>query len=159
MNMALDEITAETGAAGGPWTLRVYRWEPSTLSPQQSSIVEDAPRFAAVSCGRFSCHPHGYGDGEASWPCLHHRVRQKIRSARLSSHLLTSSPALCAGYLRDRRSLSVGRDIETSVLPGRDRTSRLCRHENGRGPNEERLLVPSGVNRGPKRLLAGVTTY
>jgi lipoate-protein ligase A len=32
MQMALDEIAAETAAAGGPRTLRVYRWEPSTLS-------------------------------------------------------------------------------------------------------------------------------
>ncbi|MFB6102115.1 MAG: biotin/lipoate A/B protein ligase family protein [Haloplanus sp.] len=32
MNMALDEIAAETVADGGPRTLRVYRWEPSTLS-------------------------------------------------------------------------------------------------------------------------------
>ncbi|MFC6731741.1 lipoate--protein ligase family protein [Haladaptatus sp. GCM10025893] len=32
MNMALDEIAAETAAAGGPRTLRVYRWKPSTLS-------------------------------------------------------------------------------------------------------------------------------
>ena len=32
MNMALDEIAAETAAAGGPRTLRVYRWDPATLS-------------------------------------------------------------------------------------------------------------------------------
>ena len=32
MNMALDEIAAETAADGGPRTVRVYRWEPSTLS-------------------------------------------------------------------------------------------------------------------------------
>ncbi|WP_251329535.1 lipoate--protein ligase family protein [Haloplanus pelagicus] len=32
MNMALDEIAAETAADGGPRTLRIYRWEPSTLS-------------------------------------------------------------------------------------------------------------------------------
>lgn len=31
-NMALDEIAAETAASGGPRTLRIYRWEPSTLS-------------------------------------------------------------------------------------------------------------------------------
>ncbi|PSP82473.1 lipase [Halobacteriales archaeon QS_1_68_17] len=31
-NMALDEIAAETAAAGGPRTVRVYRWDPSTLS-------------------------------------------------------------------------------------------------------------------------------
>jgi lipoate-protein ligase A len=30
--MALDEIAAETAAAGGPRTVRVYRWQPSTLS-------------------------------------------------------------------------------------------------------------------------------
>ncbi len=32
MQMALDEIAAETAASGGPRTVRVYRWEPSTLS-------------------------------------------------------------------------------------------------------------------------------
>ncbi|HET7324174.1 MAG TPA: biotin/lipoate A/B protein ligase family protein [Halococcus sp.] len=32
MNMALDEIAAETAANGGPRTLRVYRWDPATLS-------------------------------------------------------------------------------------------------------------------------------
>ena len=32
MNMALDEVAAETAAAGGPRTIRVYRWAPSTLS-------------------------------------------------------------------------------------------------------------------------------
>ncbi|RJS98268.1 biotin/lipoate A/B protein ligase family protein [Halococcus sp. IIIV-5B] len=32
LNMALDEVAAETAADGGPRTLRVYRWEPATLS-------------------------------------------------------------------------------------------------------------------------------
>ncbi|MFB6298444.1 MAG: biotin/lipoate A/B protein ligase family protein [Salinirussus sp.] len=32
MQMALEEAAAETAAAGGPRTVRVYRWEPSTLS-------------------------------------------------------------------------------------------------------------------------------
>lgn len=32
LNMAFDEIAAETVTAGGPRTLRVYRWDPSTLS-------------------------------------------------------------------------------------------------------------------------------
>ncbi|MFB6071046.1 MAG: biotin/lipoate A/B protein ligase family protein [Halanaeroarchaeum sp.] len=32
LNMALDEIAARTVAAGGPRTVRVYRWSPSTLS-------------------------------------------------------------------------------------------------------------------------------
>jgi lipoate-protein ligase A len=32
LNMALDEIAAETAAEGGPRTVRVYQWDPSTLS-------------------------------------------------------------------------------------------------------------------------------
>jgi lipoate-protein ligase A len=32
MQMALEEAAAETAAAGGPATVRVFRWEPSTLS-------------------------------------------------------------------------------------------------------------------------------
>lgn len=32
LNMALDEVAAETAAAGGPRTVRLYRWEPSCLS-------------------------------------------------------------------------------------------------------------------------------
>jgi lipoate-protein ligase A len=32
MQMALDEVAAATAANGGPRTVRVYRWEPSTLS-------------------------------------------------------------------------------------------------------------------------------
>ncbi len=32
VNMALDEVAARSAATGGPRTLRVYRWEPSTLS-------------------------------------------------------------------------------------------------------------------------------
>jgi len=32
MQMALEEVAAETVAAGGPWTVRVYTWQPSTLS-------------------------------------------------------------------------------------------------------------------------------
>lgn len=32
MNMALDEVAARTAATGGPRTVRVYAWEPSTLT-------------------------------------------------------------------------------------------------------------------------------
>ena len=32
VQMALDEIAAETAAAGGPATIRVYRWQPGTVS-------------------------------------------------------------------------------------------------------------------------------
>jgi len=32
LNMALDEVAARTAAEGGPRTVRVYRWDPGTLS-------------------------------------------------------------------------------------------------------------------------------
>ncbi|MFB6173424.1 MAG: biotin/lipoate A/B protein ligase family protein [Halobacteriales archaeon] len=32
VQMALEEVAADTAAAGGPATVRVYRWEPATLS-------------------------------------------------------------------------------------------------------------------------------
>jgi len=32
MQMALEEIAAETAASGGPRTVRAYQWSPSTLS-------------------------------------------------------------------------------------------------------------------------------
>ncbi|GAB3682739.1 biotin/lipoate A/B protein ligase family protein [Salinarchaeum chitinilyticum] len=32
MHMALEEVAAETAVAGGPRTVRAFRWEPSTLS-------------------------------------------------------------------------------------------------------------------------------
>jgi lipoate-protein ligase A len=39
--MALDAVAAETAAAGGPRTVRVYRWEPSTLSLGYRTDPED----------------------------------------------------------------------------------------------------------------------
>ncbi|MFB6153742.1 MAG: biotin/lipoate A/B protein ligase family protein [Halodesulfurarchaeum sp.] len=43
MNMALDEVAADTVAAGGPPTLRIYRWQPGTFSlgyNQDSATVD-----------------------------------------------------------------------------------------------------------------------
>jgi lipoate-protein ligase A len=43
MQMALDEVAAETAATGGPRTVRVYRWAPSSLSlgyRQESETVD-----------------------------------------------------------------------------------------------------------------------
>ncbi|WP_435118225.1 lipoate--protein ligase family protein [Halolamina sp. C58] len=40
LQMALDEVAAETAAAGGPRTVRVYRWAPSCLSMGYGQAVE-----------------------------------------------------------------------------------------------------------------------
>ncbi|MFB6105680.1 MAG: biotin/lipoate A/B protein ligase family protein [Halobacteriaceae archaeon] len=50
MQMALDEVAASTAAAGGPRTVRVYRWNPGTLSlgyAQSSDTVDWAACEAA----------------------------------------------------------------------------------------------------------------
>lgn len=53
VNMALDEVAAETAAAGGVRTLRVYRWEPSTLSLgyRQAAATVDWEYCAAAGVG------------------------------------------------------------------------------------------------------------
>ena len=40
LQMALDEVAAETAAAGGPRTVRVYRWAPSCLSMGYGQAVD-----------------------------------------------------------------------------------------------------------------------
>ncbi|ESP87690.1 lipoate--protein ligase family protein [Candidatus Halobonum tyrrellensis] len=56
LNMALDEVAAETAAAGGPRTVRVYRWAPSCLSlgyHQDPDTVDwDGCRTAGVDVTR-----------------------------------------------------------------------------------------------------------
>ncbi|MFB6188399.1 MAG: biotin/lipoate A/B protein ligase family protein [Halapricum sp.] len=47
--MALDEIAAETAAAGGPATVRVYRWQPGTIS---LGYAQDATVLDREYCDR-----------------------------------------------------------------------------------------------------------
>jgi lipoate-protein ligase A len=49
MQMALDEVAAQTAATGGPRTLRVYRWEPSCLSLGYSQDPETIDWDACAS--------------------------------------------------------------------------------------------------------------
>jgi lipoate-protein ligase A len=56
LHMALDEIAAETAANGGPRTVRVYSWEPSTLTlgrhQDPDTIDWDACEAAGISVTR-----------------------------------------------------------------------------------------------------------
>ncbi|MFC6987979.1 biotin/lipoate A/B protein ligase family protein [Haloplanus sp. GCM10025708] len=95
MNMALDEIAAETAAAGGPRTLRVYRWRPSTLSlgyGQDPDTVDwEACATADVTVTR---RPTGGGgiyhdvDGDVSYSIV-------APAAELPGDLLESYHRLC----------------------------------------------------------------
>jgi lipoate-protein ligase A len=51
MNMALDEVAARTAADGGPSTVRVYRFEPSTLSLGYSQDPETVDWAACERAG------------------------------------------------------------------------------------------------------------
>jgi len=49
VQMALDEVAAETAAAGGPRTVRVYRWEPDCLS---LGFLQDPDTVDWAACDR-----------------------------------------------------------------------------------------------------------
>jgi lipoate-protein ligase A len=99
MNMALDEIAGETAASGGPRTVRVYRWEPSTLSlgyRQNPSTVdwEFCEREGATR------RPPGDGGGgiyHDSWGDLSYSIAAP--AAELPGDLMESYELLCAPVL------------------------------------------------------------
>jgi len=51
MCMALDAVAAETAAAGGPRTVRVYQWTPATLSLGYRTDPDDVDRDACERLG------------------------------------------------------------------------------------------------------------
>ncbi|MFB6123816.1 MAG: biotin/lipoate A/B protein ligase family protein [Haloferacaceae archaeon] len=99
MQMALDEVAAETAAEGGPRTLRVYRWRPSTLSlgygQDPDTIDWEACAAAGVSVTR---RPTGGGaiyhdvDGDVSYSIV-------APAADLPGDLLESYHRLCTPVL------------------------------------------------------------
>ena len=109
MNMALDEIAAETAAAGGPRTVRVYRWDPATLSlgyHQDPATVDwDSCEREGISVTR---RPTGGG-------AIYHDTRGDISysivapAAELPGDLMETYERLCeplfAGF--DRLALPV----------------------------------------------------
>lgn len=96
VQMALDEIAARTVAEGGPRTVRVYRWEPSTLSLGYGQAPEtidwDYCARAGIDVTR---RPTGGG-------AIYHDARGDISysivapAADLPADLLDSYELLCA---------------------------------------------------------------
>ena len=110
VNMALDEVAAETAADGGPRTVRVYRWEPSCLSlgyNQDPDTVDwDGCADAGVDVTRRQTGGggiyHDY-DGDISYSIT-------APAAELPGALLDAYHLLCEPVLDAFRRLGVDAD-------------------------------------------------
>ena len=117
MQMALDEVAAETAAAGGPRTVRVYRWRPSTLSlgyGQDPDTVDwDACAERGVSVTRRQTGGGGIYhdvDGDISYSIVAPR-------SELPGDLLDAYHLLCEPVLDAFERLGVDADYATESVP------------------------------------------
>jgi lipoate-protein ligase A len=117
MQMALDEIAAETAASGGPRTVRLYRWEPSCLSlgyRQSAETVDwDHCRSAGVDVTRRQTGGGGiYHDavGDISYSIV-------APAAELPGDLMDCYHLLCEPVLTAIRRMGVPARFVESALP------------------------------------------
>ncbi|ERH13052.1 MAG: lipoate-protein ligase A [halophilic archaeon J07HB67] len=115
--MAFDEVAAETAAAGGPRTVRLYRWTPSCLSlgrHQSPETVDwDACRAAGVDVTR---RPTGGGGiyhdshGDISYSVI-------APADELPGDLMESYHLLCEPVVAALRALGADADYVASERP------------------------------------------
>jgi lipoate-protein ligase A len=117
MQMALDEIAAETAGAGGPRTVRVYRWEPSCLSlgyRQSTETVDwDHCESADVDVTRRQTGGGGiYHDavGDISYSIV-------APKSELPGDLMDCYHLLCEPVLAAIRQMGVPAQFVESALP------------------------------------------
>jgi len=117
MQMALDEIAAETAAAGGPRTVRVYQWEPSTLSlgyGQDPDTVDwDHCANAGVTVTRRQTGGGGIYhdvDGDVSYSIV-------APKSELPGDLLEAYPLLCEPVLDAFDRLGIDADYVPESVP------------------------------------------
>ncbi|MDL5361829.1 biotin/lipoate A/B protein ligase family protein [Halalkalicoccus sp. NIPERK01] len=116
-NMALDEVAAATAAAGGPRTLRVYRWEPSTLSLgyQQDPATVD---WAFCEREEISVTRRPTGGGgiyHDSWGDISYSI--VAPAAELPGNLMESYELLCEPILDAFDRLGVEAGFATESQP------------------------------------------
>jgi len=117
MQMALDEVAAETAADGGPRTVRVYRWRPSTLSlgyGQDPDTVDwEACADRGVSVTRRQTGGGGIYhdvDGDISYSIVAPR-------SELPGDLLDAYHLLCEPILDAFERLGVDADYASESVP------------------------------------------
>ncbi|SDM06173.1 lipoate-protein ligase A [Halogranum gelatinilyticum] len=117
MNMALDEIAAETAADGGPRTVRVYRWEPSTLS---LGYRQDPDTVDWAFCEREGIEVTRRQTGGGSiYHDAHGDVSYSIIApkAELPSSLMDCYHLLCTPVLDAFRRMDVAADFADEGFP------------------------------------------
>jgi lipoate-protein ligase A len=144
MNMALDDVAAETAAAGGPRTLRVYRWEPSTLSlgyGQDPTTVDwDHCERAGIGVTR---RPTGGGG-------IYHDAHGDISytivapAEELPGDLVESYRRLCAPILDAFRRMGVPARFAETDRPARHRPACYLRALN---PAHDVVVPVDGTER------------
>ncbi|UIP00534.1 lipoate--protein ligase family protein [Halobaculum sp. CBA1158] len=117
LNMALDEVAAETAADGGPRTVRVYRWEPSCLSmgyAQEPDTVDwEYCADAGIDVTRRQTGGGGIyhdRDGDVSYSIT-------APADELPGDLLGAYHLLCAPVLSALRALGVDADYTDEERP------------------------------------------
>lgn len=151
MQMALDEIAAETAAAGGPRTVRLYRWEPSCLSlgyHQRPETVDwDACERAGVEVTRRQTGGGGIyhdRDGDISYSVI-------APADELPGDLMESYHLLCEPILAAFRTLGIDADYVAGERPAIHQPACYLR-----GLNPAHDIVSDG---GTGRKLAGNAQY
>jgi lipoate-protein ligase A len=117
LQMALDEVAAETAAEGGPRTVRVYRWTPSTLSVgygQDPDTVDWATcEDSGVSVTRRQTGGGGIyhdSDGDISYSIVAPR-------SELPGDLLDAYHLLCAPVLEALDRLGADANYASESVP------------------------------------------
>lgn len=118
MQMALDEIAAETAADGGPRTVRLYRWTPSCLTLSYNQDPDTVAWGYCAEAGIDTTRRQTGGGG------IYHDSEGDISYSiiapadELPGDLLESYHVLCEPVLAAFRELGVAADYVDEERPG-----------------------------------------
>ena len=117
LQMALDEVAAETAADGGPRTVRVYRWEPGTLSVGYGQDPDTVDWAACADRGVSVTRRQTGGGG--IYHDAHGDVSYSIVAPRseLPGDLLDAYHLLCAPVLDALDDLGIDADYASESVP------------------------------------------
>lgn len=116
MQMALDEVAAETAADGGPWTIRVYSW-PNVLS---LGYHQDPDSVDWAACDR---HAVGVTRRQTGGGGIYHdkvgdiSYSIAVPATAVSGDLLTSYEQLCEPVIQALERVGVAAEFASQERP------------------------------------------